>query len=71
MCPACFAAAAWITAGASSAGGLAAFIVTRRAMRKPGSRHSRVKHDEETHTSESDSTHEPTQRSIADSDRPE
>lgn len=30
MCPACFAAAAWIAAGASSAGGLTAFVVTRR-----------------------------------------
>lgn len=34
MCPACFAAAAWIAAGAGSAGGLTAFVVTRRRARK-------------------------------------
>lgn len=34
MCPACFAAAAWIAAGAGSAGGLTAFVVTRRRERK-------------------------------------
>jgi hypothetical protein len=34
MCPACFAAAAWIAAGASSAGGLTAFVVTRTRSRK-------------------------------------
>lgn len=34
MCPACFAAAAWIAAGASSAGGLTAFVITRRRSRK-------------------------------------
>lgn len=34
MCPACFAAAAWIAAGAGSAGGLTAFVVTRRRSRK-------------------------------------
>jgi hypothetical protein len=35
MCPACFAAAAWIAAGAGSAGGLTAFVVARRRERKP------------------------------------
>lgn len=34
MCPACFAAAAWIAAGAGSAGGLTAFVVTRARSRK-------------------------------------
>ena len=34
MCPACFAAAAWIAAGAGSAGGLTAFVITRRRSRK-------------------------------------
>jgi len=34
MCPACFAAAAWIAAGAGSAGGLTAFVVTRARTRK-------------------------------------
>lgn len=34
MCPACFAAAAWLAAGAGSAGGLTAFVVTRRRARK-------------------------------------
>lgn len=36
MCPACFAAAAWIAAGAGSAGGLTALVVTRRRARKQG-----------------------------------
>jgi hypothetical protein len=34
MCPACLAAAAWIAAGAGSAGGLTAFVVTRARSRK-------------------------------------
>jgi len=34
MCPACFAAAAWIAAGAGSAGGLTAFVVSRARSRK-------------------------------------
>ncbi len=34
MCPACFAAAAWIAAGAGSAGGLTAFVITRRRSRQ-------------------------------------
>ena len=34
MCPACFAAAAWIAAGAGSAGGLTAFVITRRRSRR-------------------------------------
>lgn len=34
MCPACFAAAAWIVAGAGSAGGLTAFVVTRARSRR-------------------------------------
>jgi hypothetical protein len=34
MCPACFAAAAWIAAGAGSAGGLGAFVFARHRSRK-------------------------------------
>ncbi len=34
MCPACIATAAWIAAGAGSAGGLTAFVFTRRRSRK-------------------------------------
>lgn len=34
MCPACFAAAAWVAAGAGSAGGLTAFVFTRRRSRR-------------------------------------
>lgn len=34
MCPACFAAAAWVAAGAGSAGGLTAFVLTRRRSRR-------------------------------------
>jgi hypothetical protein len=33
MCPACIATAAWIAAGAGSAGGLTAFVFARRRPR--------------------------------------
>jgi hypothetical protein len=46
MCPACIATAAWIAAGAGSAGGLTAFVFTRRRSRKNSGKsdqsHSRV-----------------------------
>jgi hypothetical protein len=38
MCPACIATAAWIAAGAGSAGGLTAFVFTRRRSRKNSSK---------------------------------
>lgn len=41
MCPACIAAAAWIAAGAGSAGGLTAFVFTRRRSRKSDKGESR------------------------------
>ena len=34
MCPACIATAAWIAAGAGSAGGLTAYVFGRRRSRK-------------------------------------
>jgi hypothetical protein len=46
MCPACIATAAWIAAGAGSAGGLTAFVFARRRPRKDARKsdesHSRV-----------------------------
>jgi len=41
MCPACIAAAAWIAAGAGSAGGLTAFLITRQRSRKNKGEESR------------------------------
>lgn len=38
MCPACIATAAWIAAGAGSAGGLTAFVFSRRLARKGDSK---------------------------------
>jgi hypothetical protein len=50
MCPACFAAAAWIAAGAGSAGGLTAFVVTRRRERKhPEAEQARTTVDNSAH----------------------
>jgi hypothetical protein len=37
MCPACIATAAWIAAGAGSAGGLTAFVFGRRRSHKDAS----------------------------------
>lgn len=46
MCPACLAAAAWIAAGAASAGGLGAIALRRLLGRSRANRHS-VAHEQQ------------------------